>query len=78
MNDTLGGETYPEFTEGEMQLISVPRYLKSICEDDWAVKSKPDKASKKKKNKNKKKHLQQPHVRKARVHSSLEVDDWVT
>lgn len=48
MNDTLGGETYPEFTEGEMQLISVPRYLKSICEDDWAVKSKPDKASKKK------------------------------
>lgn len=74
MNDTLGGETYPKFAEGEMQLISVPRYLKSICEDDWAVKSKPDKA-----NKRKKKHLQQPaHVRKARVHSSLEVDDWVT
>lgn len=48
MNDTLGGETYPEFTEGETRLISVPRYLKSIYKADWAVKSKPDKANKEK------------------------------
>lgn len=62
MNDTLGGETYPEFTEGEMQLISVPRYLKSICEDDWAVKSKPDKASKKKLKKIKKNTYSSQHM----------------